>query len=438
MLHLAVANSNFQLVDFLLDILDDDTVWALNNGGSNALHLACKFGNVAMIDRFAQLPGADVNFRNAVDDTTCVELVCHNFDETMQVLISSGVKLQAKSASDLIGPKMKALLAAQKVPLKSFSSSDSNDNHSVTVTSPYSPAKLRKSGISLVDKPVDVSSSPVASPEVTRRKSSSYYPPTNASFVPPPPNSAAKNPKELVKKDSGSKSKSKKITNSKSWIKSSASVDDEAVVKVSSAFEKDASLSGTITVSSDNENLGNSTPTNETDLKNDQVTEALPTQSSEKNDSSSDDDGLFQFVRDSKIPPLEAVLGVFPRILRDVNVIRGEDGASLLHVAAKLGSLDVSQYLVEGIGADVNAVDNNNRSPLHYAVESCQLILVRYLVKYCGCALDSKDVNGKVALDMLEAAAGEDRDEIERIIQKSAKKPAAKRTKVTIPTFTPA
>jgi len=430
-LHLAVANSNFQLVDFLLDILDDESIWALNNSGSNALHLACKFGNVAMIDRLARLPGADVNFRNAVDDTTCAEVVCHNFDETMHVLVSSGAKLQATAAVDLVGPKMKALLSVKKTPSRRLSGSqDSNDNSSPYATSsPYSAAKLRKSGISLVEEVVD--QSPVISPETQRRKSSSYFPPTNASFVPPPSadSSSSTNPKELLKKDSGPKSKGKKITNAKSWIKSSVSGDDGAIVKVSAALKKDATLSGGEISEPDMDD-------NEKVLQ-ETISPSLTEESEDVADvASQNDDELFGFVEECKIPSLEAVLGVFPTILRDVNAIRRkEDGMYLLHIAAKCGSLDVAQYLVEGIGADVNAIDDKKRSPLHYASESCQLILVRYLVKYCGCDLDTKDSEGKVALDLLPSEKGEDRDEIERIIQKSAKKAPAKRLKVTVPKF---
>jgi hypothetical protein len=453
-LHLAVANSNFQLVDFFLDTLDEEIIWAVNNGGSNALHLACKFGNVAMIDRLAKLHKADVNFRNEVEDTTCAELVCHNFDETMHVLATSGAKLEFKTATDLLGPKMKALFSVSKtlsVPkVRRTSSTDSTDNVSSCsgsstggTSSPYSVNMLRKSkgGVALVEEQANlVSNDGVASPPSTptsRRKSSSYFPPSNASFLPPKDeSSSAKKTKEQVKKDNAAKAKHKKISNSNSWIKSGASVDDEKIVKVSTALKKDMTISGQVVDEKEEE----------VEKKEDdgdvgkEESSAVPVEVEQHTvEEESSDAPLFLLVQGGKIPELEAELGVFPSITRDVNTIRGAgDGTSLLHVAAKSGSLDVAQYLVEGVGADVNALDSNQQSPLHYAVKAAQLILVRYLVKYCGAVLDTKDSNGHVALDLLSSSTSEDRDEIERIIQKSSKKAPEKRMKVTIPKFSPA
>ena len=75
-------------------------------------------------------------------------------------------------------------------------------------------------------------------------------------------------------------------------------------------------------------------------------------------------------------------------------------------------------------------------TPLHYAVEAQQLLLVRYLVKYCGAKLDVKDNAGNVAIDLAdedEADDDENLEEICRIIQNSLKKPPSKRKLVKTP-----
>ena len=442
MLHLAVANSNFQLVDFLLETLDDETIWAVNDGGSNVLHLACKFGNAAMIDRFAKLPGANVNFCNIVEDSTCADLICHHFDETMHVLVSNGAQLEAKCATDLLGPKMKSVFPVAKTSFRVAAPRSSSDGSDHT-SSPYSSKNLRKSqgGVSLVEESrnndVDSEDSHLISSPTTRRKSSSYFPPSNASFLPPKEDSSSKiKAKETVPKNKSSKSKSKKISNSNSWIKSSSSDDDGEIVKVSTAFKKDMPLSGQTEEEGDKDEEDNEEQQEEGEEEGNATVEVTDTDIDTED---SEDVQLFKFASESKIPELEAVLGVFPSILKDVNTIRNSvDNTSLLHSAATSGSLDVAQYLVEGVGADVNALDSNKQSPLHYAVEATQLILVRYLVKYCGALLDTKDINGKTALDLLSSASGEDRDEIERILTKAAKKSPDKRLKVTIPKFPPA
>ena len=149
---------------------------------------------------------------------------------------------------------------------------------------------------------------------------------------------------------------------------------------------------------------------------------------------------LFEWVmHDDKIPYLEETLGITPHIKKDVQKIRQkESGATLLHVACRSGHLAVAQLLVEGVGADVNAVDNSGRTSLHCAVQASRVLIVRYLVKYCGADLDIKDTNGKTAMDMCTEVENPDSnsEEIARIISKAAGKSPTKRMKIVLPKYT--
>lgn len=429
----------------------------VNTKGSNALHLACKFGVTNLIERFAKVPGANFNFRNVVDNTTCVDLICRNFEDSLEILLTNGASLEKVNLNDLVGPKVRKFFPVSSIsevgseensntssstgpssspsrvsvrstskslleeanpssdpPAVSLSStSDSADSSS---SSPYKQYKqaLKSTGVSLVEEENNLlaeNKTPVVSDGPSKRKSSSYFPPSNVSFLPPKDSPPPNNESKIKKTDSATKTK--KIAHPTAWIKSGGS--DEEIVKVSSAFEKDASVSETSVQVSEEEE-------------------------SEHVENRNDDDfyeSLFQFVEEKKIPSLEDVLGVYPDILRDVRVIRrASSKETLIHFASKLGHLDVAQYLVEGLGADVNAVDNENKTPLHYAAEAKQMILVRYLVKYCGALLDTRDVRGHTALDVLPSdSSDENVEEIKHIISKSLKKAPEKRMKVVIPSF---
>jgi ankyrin repeat protein len=149
---------------------------------------------------------------------------------------------------------------------------------------------------------------------------------------------------------------------------------------------------------------------------------------------------LFDWVAvDNKIADLESSLGVTPEIKVDVNSIKHpETGESLLHTACRKGHLAVAQFLVEGVGSDVNSVDANGATPLHDAVVGSSVLIVRYLVKYCGAMLDVRNTAGQTALEISQGMEPTDDDqEIARIISKAIGKSPEKRTKIDLPVYQP-
>ena len=85
---------------------------------------------------------------------------------------------------------------------------------------------------------------------------------------------------------------------------------------------------------------------------------------------------------------LEMVQSIIEEQNFDVNTKYEKDGSTALHWAAYGGQYDVVKYLVEH-GADVNAKDNNDMTPLMDAAQEGHLEVVKYLVEH------GADVNAK-------------------------------------------
>jgi len=134
---------------------------------------------------------------------------------------------------------------------------------------------------------------------------------------------------------------------------------------------------------------------------------------------------------------LYSLLGTAPNIKADVNVMRDELNRTPLHHACKHGQIRVIQFLVEGVGANVDAVDNEGWSSLHFACAGNHALVVRYLVKLCGVDLTLTDKDGRLAVSLaVQAADTPEDDDITRIITKAGKKSAAERRRVKIPSYT--
>lgn len=72
---------------------------------------------------------------------------------------------------------------------------------------------------------------------------------------------------------------------------------------------------------------------------------------------------------------------------------------SLLHIAAKEGYLEFAKFLLEK-GADIYALETNDKTPLHLAAQKGRLNLVKYFVNDREVHLDLKDKYGKIPLHL--------------------------------------
>jgi len=86
-------------------------------------------------------------------------------------------------------------------------------------------------------------------------------------------------------------------------------------------------------------------------------------------------------------------------------------GLSPLHLAAKVGYLDMVTYFIEICNMNANARDNNGYSPLHFAAQKGHLDIVKYFIETCGMDGNAKD-NDKVGYTPLHLAAHFDRTEV--------------------------
>lgn len=76
--------------------------------------------------------------------------------------------------------------------------------------------------------------------------------------------------------------------------------------------------------------------------------------------------------------------------------IKGWEGLTPLHYAARNGNLDLVMLLTES-QADLSSVDSKGKSPLHYAAESGNLLLLKFLIKEKA-NLSAVDIGGRLAI----------------------------------------
>ena len=78
---------------------------------------------------------------------------------------------------------------------------------------------------------------------------------------------------------------------------------------------------------------------------------------------------------------------------------KGFNGRTLLHNACNGGHVDVARKLVTEYGADVNARDNDDNTPLNLAARfSSKMELIHMLVKECGCSPHTKGFKDRTSL----------------------------------------
>ena len=82
----------------------------------------------------------------------------------------------------------------------------------------------------------------------------------------------------------------------------------------------------------------------------------------------------------------------------DINT-RGLEGRTILHWACEENHLEVAKFLVTEIKCDLEAEDEYNNRPLHFACAfSGSVDLVSYLIKVAGCDINARGVQGRTIL----------------------------------------
>jgi len=77
--------------------------------------------------------------------------------------------------------------------------------------------------------------------------------------------------------------------------------------------------------------------------------------------------------------------------------MRQPEGKTALHLAAHAGTMDATRVLCEG-GAEVDIVDNDDRTPLHVAALNGHLEVVAYLLEKAHASANMLDKNDQTAL----------------------------------------
>eukprot|EP01134_Creolimax_fragrantissima_P004718 CFRG4718T1 len=110
---------------------------------------------------------------------------------------------------------------------------------------------------------------------------------------------------------------------------------------------------------------------------------------------------ILDFFEGVKCGDLDAVRGYLERdgvLVRDIDMTDAK-GFSALHTAAQLGYLNVVVYLLDH-GANVNATNFENCTPLHYAIIEEDYDLAKLLVDHKA-AVDIIDYDGKTPMDLM-------------------------------------
>jgi len=84
-----------------------------------------------------------------------------------------------------------------------------------------------------------------------------------------------------------------------------------------------------------------------------------------------------------QMPPMDGDIEAVKRIVESgthIDKIYNFDSITLLHKAARCEWLDIVKYLVNS-GADINCVDTDGWTPLHYASNNMNLDIIKILVE---------------------------------------------------------
>lgn len=415
----------------------------VNEMGFTCLHTACQYQQYHIVDYL--INAAKVNPEGAngqskkPSDMVVSDLIYHLLYGRMKAIpSSSSVPVQNKSPSSLSNIE-------QSSTNSKFANGVIETESQSLSQSPWANVALRKSSPPTQD---------------SKFKSKPYVPPTNVSFLPPKANSEDK--LALARERSLNKMKTKK---NDSWMKPKT---DEEIPTESIPTNQSEPIST---------NQPESISKNLTDMPLSSVpgsqprTNALKYSSIEMDSSSDESDedevtvekespesepiaepevSTFSkvtawFGSDENLFQVEDYFGVGDHLKEDVNAIRElTTNETLLHRACSSGSINLVQCLVEGAGSDVNAVDYQGSSPLHYAIRSFQPLIAKYLIKKCGSDLTLRDCNDLTPLglctQLLNEVDGDNQAimlDIHKVLEKYENKSIEKRLKITQPVYQP-
>jgi len=121
---------------------------------------------------------------------------------------------------------------------------------------------------------------------------------------------------------------------------------------------------------------------------------------------------FFEAVMGDDVPTLKAMLQKDKSLLSIRNTKKGTP----LHVATKLGKLDVVKLLITN-GADVNALNYKDRTPLHVAATHNQPLIAEYLVGH------GADLNARsdiLSVPLHDAVVNNDLETVKILVDKGA------------------
>lgn len=94
--------------------------------------------------------------------------------------------------------------------------------------------------------------------------------------------------------------------------------------------------------------------------------------------------------------PTKLTITIFDENI-DVKTLRGNYGGSVLHFASQLGSPEIVQVLLD-FGADVNAVDDINETPLHWVAHKGPIENMKLLID-AGANINARSSDGDRNID---------------------------------------
>lgn len=104
---------------------------------------------------------------------------------------------------------------------------------------------------------------------------------------------------------------------------------------------------------------------------------------------------IFEIIKARDLNALKAFLVQFPRGLD----VEAEDGAWALQEVMRQGSLEMARFVVEYGIVNLNLIDREGNTVLHYGVESGNLELIKYLVERVDSPITQANLRGETPFD---------------------------------------